>query len=71
MSSMQYWVVGGEFGSLNFHSLVEGTQQIRGPFPTRRDAEDTWKKVSEEFRHKCNFRFTIVRDAARNEAVAA
>lgn len=71
MSSTQYWVVGGEFGSLNFHSLVDGTQQIRGPFASRRDAEEAWKQVSEEFRHKCNFRFTIVRDAARHEAAAA
>jgi hypothetical protein len=71
MNSAQYWVVGGEFRSLNFHSLVEGTQQIKGPFPTRGDAEQAWKRVSEDFRHKCNFRFTIVRDAARTEAAVA
>ncbi len=67
----QYWVVGGEFGSLNFHSLVEGTQQIRGPFPNRAAAEQAWKGISEEYRHKCNFRFTIVANAGRQEAVAA
>ena len=69
--STQYWVVGGEFGSLNFHSLVPGTQQISGPFPTRLDAEQSWKKLSEDFRHKCNYRFTIVQDAVRKKAVAA
>jgi hypothetical protein len=26
MTTPQYWVVGGEFGSLNFHSLIQGTQ---------------------------------------------
>jgi hypothetical protein len=71
MNSIQYWVVGGEFGSLNFHSLVPGTQQVRGPYPTRPDAEQAWKGVSEEFRHKCNYRFTIVRDSPRQEATAA
>lgn len=71
MSTMQYWVVGGEFGSLNFHKLIDGTQQIEGPFPTRQDAEAAWRSISERFRHKCNFRFTIVRDAARQEATAA
>jgi hypothetical protein len=71
MSMVQYWVVGGEFGSLNFHTLVHGTQQIRGPFATRGEAENAWKAVSEEFRHKCSYRFTIVRDAARVEAAAA
>ena len=68
--TIQYWVVGGEFGSLNFHQLIEGTQQIRGPFRTRSDAEAAWRNLSEEFRHKCNFRFTIVRDSARSEAAA-
>ncbi len=71
MSSAQYWVVGGEFGSLNFHSLVQGTQQVRGPFPMRQDAEIAWKEISEEFRHKCNYRFTIVQDLVRREAAAA
>jgi hypothetical protein len=67
----QYWVVGGEFGSLNFHSLVEGTQQVRGPFPTRSAAEHAWRNLSEQYRHKCNFRFTIVANPARQENVAA
>jgi hypothetical protein len=71
MSTPQYWVVGGEFGSLNFHSLVQGTQQVRGPFPSRHEAETAWRGISEEFRHKANYRFTIVQDAVRREAVAA
>jgi hypothetical protein len=71
MSTQQYWVVGGEFGSLNFHSLVEGTQQVRGPFATRSDAEQAWRSLSEEYRPKCNYRFTIVANAPRREAVAA
>jgi hypothetical protein len=71
MSTTRYWVVGGEFRSLNFHSLVDGTQQVRGPFPSRADAEAAWQGVSEEHRHKCNYRFTIVRDSDRAESVAA
>ena len=71
LSATQYWVVGGEFGSLNFHQLVQGTQQVQGPFRTRREAEEAWKAVSEQFRHRCNFRFTIVRDSGRHEASAA
>jgi hypothetical protein len=71
MSQAQYWVVGGEFGSLNFHSLVQGTQQVRGPYPTRPDAEEAWKAISQEFRHKANYRFTIVQDSVRKDAAAA
>ncbi len=35
-----FWVIGGEFGSMNFHKLVEGSAQVRGPFKTRKEAED-------------------------------
>ena len=31
-----FWVIGGEFGSMNFHKLVEGSAQVQGPFKTRR-----------------------------------
>ena len=26
-----FWVIGGEFGSMNFHKLVEGSAQVQGP----------------------------------------
>ncbi len=37
-----FWVIGGEFGSMNFHKLVEGSAQVQGPFKTRKEAEDAW-----------------------------
>lgn len=40
MHGTNYWVIGGEFGSMNFHKLVHGTAQVQGPFNTRSDAED-------------------------------
>jgi len=43
-----FWVIGGEFGSMNFHKLVEGSAQVQGPFKTRKEAEDAWRAVSEE-----------------------
>ena len=39
-----FWVIGGEFGSMNFHTLVEGSAQVRGPFKTRAEAEDAGAK---------------------------
>ena len=38
-----FWVIGGEFGSMNFHKLVEGSAQVQGPFKTRKEAEDAWQ----------------------------
>jgi hypothetical protein len=28
-----FWVIGGEFGSMNFHKLVEGSAQVKGRRP--------------------------------------
>ena len=57
-----FWVIGGEFGSMNFHKLVEGSAQVQGPFKTRKEAEDAWRAVSEENRHKAGVRFSIVEE---------
>jgi len=65
MHGTHYWVVGGEFGSLNFHKLKDGTAQVEGPFATRREAEDAWREVSEKNRHRCNVRFSIVEEPKR------
>ena len=40
MTKSNFWVIGGEFGSMNFHKLVEGSAQVQGPFSTRKEAED-------------------------------
>src|ERR1700692_1590218 len=63
-----FWVIGGEFGSMNFHKLVEGSAQVQGPFKTRKEAEDAWRVVSEENRHKAGVRFSIVEEPARLSA---
>jgi hypothetical protein len=63
-----FWVIGGEFGSMNFHKLVEGSAQVQGPFKSRQDAEEAWKKVSEENRHKAGVRFSIVEEPKRATA---
>ena len=60
-----FWVIGGEFGSMNFHKLVEGSAQVRGPFKSRAEAEQCWREVSEENRHKAGVRFSIVEEPSR------
>jgi hypothetical protein len=63
-----FWVIGGEFGSMNFHKLVEGSAQVKGPFKSRKEAEDCWREVSEENRHKAGVRFSIVEEPNRTAA---
>ena len=35
MSNSRYWVVGGEYRSLDFAEVVDGTQRLIGPFDQR------------------------------------
>ncbi len=65
MSSIRFWVVGGEFRSLNFEEIVDGTERLFGPFATRDVAERTWRDISEEHRARCTVRFMIVQENAR------
>jgi len=53
---------------MNFHKLVEGSAQVQGPFKTRKEAEDAWREVSEENRHKAGVRFSIVEEPSRTAA---
>ena len=68
MSNNHFWVVGGKFCSLAFEEMVDGTERLFGPFPTREDAERIWRDVSEQHRAQCTVRFTIVQEAARRAA---
>ncbi|HAO42060.1 MAG TPA: hypothetical protein DCR53_16045 [Afipia sp.] len=61
-----FWVIGGEFGSMNFHKLVAGSAQVQGPFKPRKEAEDAWRVVSEENRHRGSVRFSIVEEPNRS-----
>ena len=50
---------------MNFGNLVEGSAQVQGPFKTRQEAEDAWRTVSEENRHRVGVRFSIVEEPQR------
>ncbi len=62
MSNSRFWVVGGEYHSLEFSEIVEGTQCLIGPFEQRDAAERSWRDISEQNRARCNVRFTIARE---------
>ena len=62
--SNRFWVIGGEYTSTLFEELVDGTERLFGPFPARKDAERTWREVSERHRPQCNVRFSIVEERA-------
>ncbi|MCX5497125.1 hypothetical protein OSH11_20645 [Kaistia dalseonensis] len=59
MQAPRFWIVGGEYASMAFDRLIEGTQRVFGPYGERRAAEEAWRRLSEESRSQCLMRFTI------------
>jgi hypothetical protein len=58
-----FWVLGGEYRSMDFEALVEGTERLVGPVKTRDEAERIWRQLSEATRHRGTMRYSIVAEA--------
>ena len=71
MASKRYFVIGGEYRSLDFDQIIDGTGRVIGPFSSLTHAEYAWRAISEEHRSNCNMRFTIVQEGARTAGRAA
>ena len=57
---MQYWVIGGEYDSVDFRRLIDGTSEVLGPFSYLREATHAWRERSDATRFKALMRYTIV-----------
>ena len=57
-----FWVVGGEYTDCRFETLVRGTEQMLGPYSSRNDALQAWRRVAEETRSVCMARYVVVGD---------
>ena len=62
MSNPRFWVVGGEYRTLEFDEIINGSQRLIGPFVERTAAEHSWRDVSEQHRAHCTVRFTIAEE---------
>jgi hypothetical protein len=58
----QYYVVGGEYSSFNFHQFRHGTERVFGPFKTRDVAEVVWKEQAELTRSQASVRYIILEE---------
>lgn len=59
----QFWVIGGEYHSLQFEQIVEGTSRILGPFQDIEKAREVWQERSQATRSQAATRYTIVTNA--------
>ena len=56
----RFWVVGGEYTDSRFEDIIEGTEQMFGPFPSRDDALQVWRRVADKTRSLCLARYVVV-----------
>lgn len=60
----RFWVIGGEYETTAFEKLVDGTEQILGPYRNVDAAKRAWEDLAVATRSICNARFTIVREGS-------
>jgi len=65
MEKERFWVVGGEYLSLEFNDIVTGTEKVVGPIATRDQAEAKWREMSEMHSGFATVRFAIAAENFR------
>lgn len=63
MEKERFWIVGGEYRSLEFDDIVAGTEKVVGPLATRAQAEAKWREISEMHRDRATVRFEIAAES--------
>ncbi len=59
MVQHRYWVIGGEYSCMGFKALRGGAPQVAGPFESKAEANDVWKRLSGEHSSRATVRFSI------------
>ena len=60
MVQHRYWVIGGDYTCMGFKAFRgEDAPQIEGPFESKADAKDAWKRLSGEHSSRATVRFSI------------
>ena len=59
MVQHRYWVIGGDYTCMGFKALKQGAPSVEGPFHTKDEAQQAWKRLSGEHSSKATVRFSI------------
>jgi hypothetical protein len=59
----QFWVIGADYGDIEFTRPVDGTTRVHGPFGSYQEAMITWRERAMESRYKALTRYVIVSEA--------
>lgn len=66
----EFWVIGGEYASVEFREVVAGTERVFGPFRSYDEANQIWRERSMASRSSATTRFSIVSNAASTAQAA-
>jgi hypothetical protein len=67
----QFWVIGADYGDIDFSRPVDGTARVHGPFGSYQEASVVWREQAMESRYKALTRYVIVSDVAAAEIARA
>lgn len=59
LTKERFWVVGGEYSCTAFKALKNGPPQVIGPFESREEAREAWRRISDETRACATARYAI------------
>ena len=59
MVQHRYWVIGGEYTCMGFKALRDGAPKVEGPFETKDEAREAWKRLSGQHSSRAAVRFSI------------
>ena len=62
MTGPRFWIVGGEYTSMDFRHLAAGSGCLVGPFENIDEARSAWRQLSEERRCEALVRYTIAQE---------
>lgn len=60
MPSNRFWVLGGKYTNMCFDKMIIGSEIVVGPFESREQAEQNWRRLSECHRADATMRFSIL-----------
>ncbi len=64
MTKERFWVVGGDYTCMGFKEL-RGDPTVAGPFHDRTEAQQEWRRLSDQNRSKATARYAITAEQVR------
>jgi hypothetical protein len=59
MVQQRYWVIGGDYTCMGFKALRDGPPRVEGPFQSRDEAREAWRRLSGQHSSRATMRFSI------------